>query len=618
MYTVQINAAVQTNPPRITLTWAPDPYGATNYTVFRKARDATSWGAGTVLSGSASGFVDSNVSIGTNYEYKVLKITTNYTGYGYGYKGYGYLYSGISVPMIENRGKLVLVVASNCAPTLSSELARLQSDLTGDGWLVLRHDVGTNDTPAAVKALITGDYYADPTNVKAVFLFGHVPVLQSGNINYDGHQYRPMPADAYYGDMDGNWSGSPDFIPSDIELMVGRVDLWNMPGAGAPVAWPSEFELLRNYLNKDHNWRHNLLNVQRRALMGNRRGDEMGEGTAASGYRNFDPLIGLGNTVEANIADTAPANQRWISMLGAGSYLWAYGCGGGAPVSISALGTNGQYFDVWSTDIVRQDAKAVFVMLFGSWFGNWDDTDDIMRSILATPSMGLAACMAGRPHWFFHHMGLGEPIGFSTRLTMNNSTLYQNETNNFTRAVYIALMGDPTLRLDPITRPGSLSASALNGSVTLAWTGSPDATAGYHVFRATNAGGPFTRLTTSAVTGTNFSEAGLSAGNYYYMVRAVKMQTTPSGSYFNPSQGIFASVVVTNGPLLLSAVRTGNTILLSWNSESGHSYRVLAATNVTASAWSNVSGSILASGPTASWNETNHTTPARFYRIVSP
>jgi hypothetical protein len=41
------------------------------------------------------------------------------------------------------------------------------------------------------------------------------------------------------------------------------------------------------------------------------------------------------------------------------------------------------------------------------------------------------------------------------------------------------------------------------------------------------------------VTGTNFSEAGLSAGNYYYMVRAVKMQTTPSGSYFNPSQGIF-------------------------------------------------------------------------------
>src|SRR6185436_3494357 len=105
----------------------------------------------------------------------------------------------------------------------------------------------------------------DPANVQAVFLFGHVPVLQSGNLNYDGHLARPMPADAYYGDVDGDWSGSPDFIPSDVELMVGRVDLFNMPGAGAAIPWPNETELLRRYLNKDHDWRNKLINVPRRA-----------------------------------------------------------------------------------------------------------------------------------------------------------------------------------------------------------------------------------------------------------------------------------------------------------------------------------------------------------------
>src|SRR5205807_8219515 len=172
-----------------------------------------------------------------------------------------------------------------------------------------------------------------PADVNTVFLFGHVPTLQSGYMDYDGHGARPMPADAYYGDMNDDWptdpASSPSYLPSDIPVMIGRVDLANMPGNGAPVAWPTEPELLRNYLNKDHAWRHKQLTVQRRALMGNRRGDEGGLATAASGYRNFEPFVGPGLTIEANIQDTAPAGARWVYMLGAGNYLWAYGCGAG-------------------------------------------------------------------------------------------------------------------------------------------------------------------------------------------------------------------------------------------------------------------------------------------------
>src|SRR6185295_5536808 len=233
-----------------------------------------------------------------------------------------------------------------------------------------------------------------------------------------------------------------NYLPADVQLMVGRVDFDNMPGIGAPVPWPSEVELLRNYLNKDHNWRHRITQVPRRALMGNRRGDELGQATAASGYRNFEPFVGPGNIVEANISDISAPEVRWGPMLGAGSYLWAYGCGGGFPNGVSHLGTNGEYNDLYSKDIVGQDAKAVFTMVFGSWFGEWDVTDDFMRSFLATPSVGLTCCMAGRPHWFVHHMGLGETIGYSTRLTMNNSTLYRSRSNAFTRAIYISLMGD--------------------------------------------------------------------------------------------------------------------------------------------------------------------------------
>jgi len=261
-----------------TLSWEPDQYGASNYTIFRKAKDGNSWGQPiAALSGSNTQFTDNNVIQGASYEYSIIKAAK------LGYTGYGYIYTGISAPLTESRGKLVLLVETNAAVNLSNELARLQMDLIGDGWQVILHGISSNNTPAYAKSLIVNDYNADPANVKVVFLLGHVPVLHSGSLNYDGHLTRSMPADAYYGDMNGDWTSSPSYLPSDVELMVGRVDFWGMPGAGAVVGWPNEGELLRNYLNKDHSWRHRLINVPRRALMGNRRGDENGEATAASG-----------------------------------------------------------------------------------------------------------------------------------------------------------------------------------------------------------------------------------------------------------------------------------------------------------------------------------------------
>src|SRR6266850_1008545 len=388
VYAVQISATVQVSPPRITLNWQPDGYGANSYTIYRKAKDATSWGSPlAALSGSALSFTDTTVSVGTNYEYGIVKVVLAAGGY----TGYGYIYTGINAPLIETRGKLLLIVATNATASLSNELARLQTDLIGDGWQVLRHDVSSNDTPVNVRTIITNDYYADPANVNALFLFGHVPVLQSGNLNYDSHGARPFPADAYYGDVLNDWptnvASSPSYIPSDIKLMIGRVDLYDMPGNGAPIAWGNETELLRNYLNKDHNWRFKLISVQRRALIADRFGASQLQGQcAATGWRNFEPFVGPGNISQADISDTAPPAQRWISLITGGSYLWSYGCGGGQDTSISELGTNGLYHDALSTEVVGLNAKAVFVMLNGSHMGAWDHTDNIIRSVLATPT----------------------------------------------------------------------------------------------------------------------------------------------------------------------------------------------------------------------------------------
>src|SRR2546422_8435754 len=99
---------------------------------------------------------------------------------------------------------------------------------------------------------------------------------------------------------------------------------------------------------------------------------------------------------------------------------------------------------------------------------------NIMRGVLATPTYGLACAWSGRPHWFAHPMGLGETIGYTARLTQNNTSLYQNQINSSANLIHVALMGDPTLRLHPVAPPASLGGSTSGGSVTLTWTASPD------------------------------------------------------------------------------------------------------------------------------------------------
>jgi hypothetical protein len=614
-YTVQISAVVQTNPARITLSWPSDVYGANSYTVYRKTKTATSWGTGTALPGTATSYVDNNVSVGSAYEYQVYEPSS------IGHHCYGYIYAGIDAPMIENRGKLILVVATNSAIGLDSELQRLESDFVGDGWSVIRHDVSSNDTPASVKNLIVADYDADPSNVSALFLFGHVPIYHAGNLNYDGHLARPMPSDSYYGDVNGTWTTNTDYLPSDVELMVGRVDFFDMPGNGALVPFPSETELLRNYLNKDHDWRQKAITAPRRALMGNDRGDEGGEATAATGYRNFAPLCGTPNLTEANVDGINEGTNRWICFLSTNVYLWAYGNGGGLANALGGLGTNaysdGSYW-LFSTEVVGVNAKAAFVMVFGSWMGNFDDEDDFIRSFIAVPTYGLTSCMAGRPHWFLHHMGLGETIGYSTRLSMNNSTLYQNHSNYMTRAIYVALMGDPTLRQDMIAPVSNVSASATSNSITLNWSPSADPVVGYHVYRGTPSG-PFTRLTSSPIDTTTYTDSGLGNtgfySNYCYMVRAIALQTTPSGTFYNPSQSTFVSTAFP--PLTISTHATNNSIVLTWNSLAGASYHVQYK-DFAQPYWSNLT-SFTAAGTVTSWTDASLSSRSgRLYRVTSP
>jgi len=75
---------------------------------------------------------------------------------------------------------------------------------------------------------------------------------------------------------------------------------------------------------------------------------------------------------------------------------------------------------------------------------------------------------------------------------------------------------------NPPAAPAGLSASAGNQQISLNWNDNSESDlAGYHVYRSTTAGGPYTRITTNLVTVSAYTDAGLTNGTtYYYVVTA--------------------------------------------------------------------------------------------------
>lgn len=539
-YSVQVHAQVQASPARVTLQWPTDQVPATGYTVWRKSIDEKSWGAGVSLPGHATWFVDENVTAGAIYEYQIEKESSLYSAWGY-------ITVGVNAPLIEARGKVLLVVDASIAGAVANELRRFERDFVGDGWGVLRRDVGRDDHPANVRAMIRNEWNADRANVRAVILFGHVPVPKSGRANVDGHGARPMPADVYYGELDGDWPDSDgngvmdhNTLPSDMELEVGRIDFADLPGAYVG-GFPGEIELLRRYLDKNHRFRHAQVRPAQRAVMGNVTGDGRGQAYAASGYRTFAALVGPGNVVESGTDLLAPEPERWISKVTANDYLWSYASGAGSDHTLGVLGTHGQYNDVWGSDLLTMGAKATFHMFFGSWISEWSKPDNFMRAALAAPDHGLTAVWSGRPHFYFHSMGSGQTIGHGVRLSQNNNgLLYRTHIQRHVRSIHIALMGDPTLRLQAVAPATNVRAESNGGDVTVTWNGSPDPLLGYRVYRSAFPGARFERISGELHGEARFVDRPPNPNDATYMVRAVTLSINPSGSHYNASQGAFS------------------------------------------------------------------------------
>lgn len=543
-YSVLVQAEALENPPRIVLSWNADA-NATSYTVARKLSTSSIWE--TLESGiSSNSFQDDSAQIGVRYDYRVIKNA--------GYTGFGYVRAGIQVETPANRGVVLVLAETSLAQEVEGELEMLVSDLKADGYGVVLETVA--DTAVTqVKQRILNAVAANEA-IDMLYIIGHVPVPYSGNIAPDGHvpdHLGAWPADVYYADLDGTWSdnvinntGATDprnqnaigdgkfdqsTLPGNgVELMIGRIDFSNLTHFSQ-----DEAELTRRYLNRVHAYKNADWQLPKRALIDDNFGGFGGEAFATNGWRNFSPLIG---------GDSIGTGDYRTDMT-SGGYLFSYGCGGGSHESAGGIGT--------STQLAGDSLRTAFSMLFGSYFGDWDRQNNFLRSALAQGTT-LSMAWAGRPWWYLHPMGLGQSIGECARLTQNNiNTFHPNYGERF---VHIALLGDPSLRMEYTAPPSHLAADTVDTfHVQLSWTASADTSIdGYHIYRQKN-GDEWFRLNETPVANTQFVDSCvLDSGQYTYSVKAAALRSGFSGSYWDESLGVTAQVDILSdkNPVLIS------------------------------------------------------------------
>lgn len=577
---VMLSATVTEQPtPRITLHWNADANQQFVY-IWRKLKDAAAFPAEIMDSvvGTGRQWSDVTVKSGMAYEYRVFRYNKKRTGldtasntpiYTYFY-GTGYITSGIAAPPAKRERILVLVDSTMLAP-LTSGLNLLTQDLENEGWEVTmrgapRAEALDSAKIRRVREIIKEEWNAGPRDLGGVIIIGRVPVPYGGNIAPDGHpdHQGAWPADGTYGDVDGNYTDNITTSPTnvraanrnapkdgkydqsqfstDVDIPVGRIDFFDMPAFSK-----SETELLQQYLAKNHAYRSNSWNVAVGGVIDDNFGS-YGEVFAASAWRSFS-VFGADTTVKAG--------DFFTDLAGPTTMLLGYGCGGGTDVSAGGVGN--------STDLATKPVNAVFTMLFGSYFGDYNTKDNFLRAAIASSPKVLTSAWSGRPHWYLHHMALGETIGYSARISQNNRTIFGNQFGNYIpnivqqpnglaiasigdRGVHIALIGDPSLRAftKPVATIGTLSAQTeYPNKVKLTWMKPVGDVQAYLVYRRIAGARRWTPLTDYPITATSFQDSLSNEGAIEYMVRCCALRSSASGTFYDMGKGRIATVITT-------------------------------------------------------------------------
>ncbi len=454
----------------------------------------------------------------------------------------------------EASGLLAVVVDESILNSIQSNLNNLQKHWIADGWKVKiipaprnsnnqKNQLDNFKKIKAVKDQLKALYTNpdEPNNrLSSIFLVGHVPIPYSGRFNPDGHFHRSWESDLFYGDLvdDEMWTDSQDdsgklsnpkkandgvmdqeTFPSAIEVPVGRIDFSNLTAFGR-----SEVVLLKEYLDKIARYKRGDLQFPDKVAGFS---SFPHEGLNYANYLNMTriggPITGnnMQNIHELNFFKTKDKYLLGV-QLGAGHY--------------DTIG-NGNPAHMLKSEQIAMDQdlfKVGFLVLDGSYFGNWNTKNNFLRSVLTVDNGGLASIWGRNAYMDLHLLNTGMPIGECVQQYVNS--LISDPSWKDSAKVYIQLMGDPTLSIinkPPVT---NFSVEKKNDSAILSW----DKVENEPVYIEASKGGlhgDFEALTPIPITSDSFIPEEPLPDGTVFRIRRASLNISPSGIWTNLSHG---------------------------------------------------------------------------------
>jgi hypothetical protein len=547
-----VKVVASTGPTTVELSWAKTK--AQPEQVRRRAFGQKTWNdLGHIV--STNHFIDRSPALveGESYEYLI------------GRKRIGVMIG--MRPAVEHRGRVLLVIARDTAEAIEDSILQYTSDLVGDGWQVEAINVPENNMRRrtryhsrvmGVKSAIEAFHHRAPEQQNVVVLIGNVPIPYSGFRAEDGHErvgddHRgAWPCDAFYGDLDGEWTDESvdhinhtdrsntnrpgdgkfdqDYLPSSLELAVGRIEFSNLPAIrgkslpGRPISSDGiEEGLLRRYFEKNHRYRSGVASYSDRGVFISYLPYRLWQNMDRNAFQNSTALFG---------SDSRELLEEDCFLISR-PVKWGFIAGYGGRQSLGS----GRY----QTRMLNEPEfgpKAAFLMLYSSWSGDWNLRDSFTKSMLVKPETGLAVMSSLHGQWMLGALALGEPLASAYLETA------EERERGGSVARSMSILGDVTLRMDVVPPVDHLSGVTTEDWVQLTWASgvATENELGFYIYRSASKNGPYRRVSgESPVMAKIFVDRESRGNESFYMVRRAAVQSTPAGRYVNLSQGRFWS-----------------------------------------------------------------------------
>lgn len=328
----------------------------------------------------------------------------------------------------RDRGVVAVLVDSRIYSELVTEIDTFADDLVNEGYNVQLDTVSGMDSDSL------RNYLSGITDIEGAIFIGELPVAW-----YEMHDWgaEEFPIELFFMDLDGTWTDSDndglyDGHTGDVEpeIWVGRL-------YARRLLWDDEITLMKNYFDKNHQYRTTGLGVPQRGL------SFVDDDWYYYGSCYLD-MVYSDLTVITDYDSTVADEYRSQMQKG---YEWIHICAHSSPWGHTFKSSSGYSGTVFNYELFVLNPQAVFYNLFACSGTRFVEENYSAGWYLFGDNDGLALVGASKTGSmlyfddFYTHLGSGDNIGdafkkwFIANGELSRPWFYGNN-----------ILGDPTLK----------------------------------------------------------------------------------------------------------------------------------------------------------------------------